>query len=86
MCQRKGALLWFVPREQLRLTTPTEHMSTYRFNRHVISHHFCPNCGIHPFGEGTGPDGRAMAAINLRCLEDFDLASVPVQYFDGRSA
>jgi hypothetical protein len=26
-----------------------------------------------------------MAAINLRTLENFDLESVPVKHFDGRS-
>lgn len=38
--------------------------------------------GMHP---GTDPQGRAMAAVNLRCLEGFDLASVPVQHYDGKS-
>jgi hypothetical protein len=26
-----------------------------------------------------------MAAINIRCLADVDLASIPVRHFDGRS-
>jgi hypothetical protein len=85
ICQRKGSLLWFVPREQLQLQTPEENASTYTFNKHAIKHRFCPVCGIHPYGEGTDPKGRAMAAINIRCLEGVDLASVPVQHFDGRS-
>ena len=85
MCQRKGSLLWFVPHETLRLLTPDEDASTYLFNKHVIKHRFCPTCGIHPYGEGTDPKGRRMAAINVRCLEDLDLASVPVTHFDGRS-
>lgn len=85
MCSRKGSLLWFVPREQLRLLTGEDAAATYLFNRHVIKHRFCPTCGIHPYGEGAGPGGAQMAAINLRTLEDFDLASVPVTQFDGRS-
>ncbi|MDQ0586331.1 GFA family protein [Variovorax paradoxus] len=85
MCQRKGSLLWFVPHEQLRLKTPPEDMSTYLFNKHVISHRFCGVCGIHPFGEGADPKGNKMAAINIRCLEGIDLQAVPVQHFDGRS-
>ena len=85
MCTRKGSLLWFVPREQLRLRTPDEAASTYLFNKRVIRHRFCPTCGIHPYGEGTDPQGRQMAAINIRCLEDVDLAAIPVQHFDGRS-
>ena len=31
------------------------------------------------------PKGNAVAAINIRCLEDVDLASVAVTHFDGRS-
>jgi hypothetical protein len=85
MCERKGSLLWFVPRAKLSLKTPEAALSTYTFNKHVIKHRFCSNCGIHPFGEGVDPKGNATAAINIRCLESIDLTSIPVNYFDGRS-
>ena len=85
ICSRKGSLLWFVPREQLTLRTPDDAAATYMFNKHVIKHRFCPVCGIHPYGEGTGPDGKAMAAINVRCLEGVDLDALPVMHYDGRS-
>src|SRR4051794_1623707 len=85
MCQRKGALMWFVARDALRLRTPEADASTYLFNKHVIRHRFCAVCGIHPYGEGVAPNGKQMAAINLRALENFDLASVPVRHVDGRS-
>lgn len=85
ICRRKGSLLWFVPRQQLRLLTPEENLSTYTFNKHVIQHHFCPKCGMHPFGEGSDPAGNAMAAINVRCLDDVDLDALTVKYFDGRA-
>jgi hypothetical protein len=85
MCSRRGSLLWFVARERMRLLTPEADAATYMFNKHVIKHRFCASCGIHPFGEGVDPEGRSMAAINVRCLEGIDLASVPVQHFDGRS-
>jgi hypothetical protein len=86
ICQRKGSLLWFVPRERLRLLTPDGNAATYTFNKHVIEHRFCPVCGIHPYGEGSDPKGNRMAAVNIRCLEDIDLDSVPVTRYDGRSA
>lgn len=85
ICSRKGSLLWFVPRDQLRLLTPEDAAATYTFNKHVIKHRFCPTCGIHPFAEGTDPKGNAMAAINIRCLEDVDPGAVPVHHYDGRS-
>lgn len=31
------------------------------------------------------PDGTAMAAINVRCLEDVDPEGLPVKHYDGRS-
>lgn len=85
MCGRRGSLLWFVPRAALRLTTPESAAATYTFNKHLIQHRFCPTCGIHPYGEGTAPDGNAMAAINLRCVEGVDLDAIPVHRYDGRS-
>jgi hypothetical protein len=85
MCSRKGSLLWFVPREKMRILGSEDAMATYTFRKHVIQHRFCPTCGIHPFGEGQDPKGNAMAAINVRCLEGIDLESVPVRHFDGKS-
>ena len=85
MCSRKGSLLFFVPRDQLRLLTYETDIGTYTFNKHVIKHRFCRNCGIHPYGEGIDPKGNQIAAINIRCLEGIDLESVPVQHFDGKS-
>lgn len=85
MCQRKGSLLWFVPRASLTLKTPDGNAGTYLFNKHVIRHRFCPVCGIHPYGEGTDPKGNAMAAVNIRCLEGIELDGIAVTAFDGRS-
>src|SRR5881394_1652764 len=85
ICSRKGVLMWFVPRDQMRLRTSEADMSTYTFNKHAIKHRFCPTCGIHTFGEAKDPKGNPMAAINIRCLEGIDLAAVPVKQFDGRA-
>lgn len=84
ICQRKGSLLWFVPKAELKLRTPDEAASTYTFNKHVIKHRFCPVCGIHPYGEGVDPQGNEVAAINIRCIEGIDLESIPVQHYNGR--
>ena len=83
-CSRKGYLLWFVPRGQLTLHGPESALATYTFNKHAIKHHFCPNCGCAPFGFGVS-NGTDMAAVNVRCLEDVELASVKRKFVDGRS-
>ncbi|MQA40978.1 GFA family protein [Rugamonas aquatica] len=85
MCQRKGVLMWFVPRQNMHLLTPDDAASTYLFNKHLIKHRFCPTCGIAPYSEGTAPNGDAMAAINIRCIEGIDLESIPVTHYDGRA-
>ena len=85
ICQRKGSLMWFVPRGALHLLTPDENAATYLFNKHRIRHRFCTTCGIHPYGEATAPSGEPMAAINIRCIEGIDLQAYPVTQFDGRS-
>lgn len=83
-CSRKGYLLWFVPRTQFKLATPAAQLGTYTFNKHVIKHHFCPDCGCAPFGFGSANDVE-MAAVNVRCLEDVELADVKRNFVDGRS-
>jgi hypothetical protein len=85
ICSKRGSLLWFVPRDKLTVTGESE-LATYTFNRHVIKHRFCKTCGVLPFGEGTDGKGVATAAINIRCLDDFDFTRVPVHEYDGRKA
>ena len=86
LCRRRGSLLAFFPRTALALSTPEQDMATYTFNTRAIRHHFCPTCGIAPFGEGTDPkSGEAMAAVNVRCLDGLDLAALPVVHYDGAS-
>lgn len=41
---------------------------------------------MHPYGEGVPlGGGEAMAAVNIRCLENVDLDKVPVKHFEGRA-
>ena len=86
ICSRRGSLLWFVPRNKLTLLTSEQNASTYMFNKHVIKHRFCATCGIHTYGEGSDASGNLTAAVNVRCLENFDFSALQVKPFDGRSA
>lgn len=85
MCRRRGGLLWFGPATVLELSTPRENLGSYKFNRHHIDHHFCPNCGVSPFSEGTDKTGAKTVAVNVRCLPDIDLAALKVVPVDGAS-
>lgn len=84
-CSRKGLLLTFVPADEFTLLTGEASLSEYRFNKHVIAHKFCSTCGAQPFSCGALPDGSAVYAVNLRCVSNLDLSTLPVQQVDGKS-
>jgi hypothetical protein len=83
-CSRKGYLLWFVGREQLKVSSGQDQLATYLFNKHTIEHKFCPTCGCAPLGFGRGQFAQK-AAVNVRCLEDVELKSLKVVPVDGKS-
>ena len=74
-----------MPDEQFTLKSGNAALGTYTFNKHVIQHHFCNRCGCAPFGFGNNPKGGQTAAINVRCLENFDLAAIKRTPVDGKS-
>jgi hypothetical protein len=84
-CQMKGLLLQFVPVDQFEILQGDDELSTYKFNTHTIEHLFCGDCGVEAFGMGKDADGKATAAINLRTLDEVDLAAVTRVPYDGRS-
>ena len=84
-CSRKGLLLYFVPRSTLNITSGGDTLKTYLFNKRVIEHKFCPECGVQPFSF-TEKDGAQLAAVNARCLTDFDWAALPRVPVDGKSS
>ena len=85
ICKPKGYLLWFVPEADFRLKTDEAALTEYRFNTHKIRHLFCATCGVQSYGEGVGPDGREMRAINVRCLDDVQLDTLRPIPWDGAS-
>ena len=84
-CNRKRFLLWFVPKAQFTLETPDASLTSYKFNKHVIDHLFCPTCGVQAFAYGADPDGNEVVAVNIRCLENIDQSAVTKIPFDGKS-
>jgi hypothetical protein len=84
-CRRTGNVLAFTTPDQFQLRTPQKDVSTYLFNKQVITHYHCANCGVATHGSGVGPDGKRMVAVNLRCVEDIDLDNLNIQKVDGAS-
>jgi len=85
ICSRAGYLLTFVPPEQFKLLQGEEQLKDYQFNKKRIHHLFCSNCGVHSFGQGTGPGGKQMYAVNVRCLEGVEPSGLGITQFDGKS-
>lgn len=84
-CARRGLLLAFTRPEDFTLAAGEGELVDYQFNRKVIHHLFCRTCGIESFGRGRTPDGAESVAINVRCLDGVDLATLNRIPFDGRS-
>jgi hypothetical protein len=85
-CSRKGLLLAFTPRENFTLEQGEASLSEYRFNKRVIAHQFCKVCGVQPFAFAKDPKGVDTAAINVRCVDGVDLATLKRTPYDGASA
>jgi len=85
ICTRGGTVLSFVPSTSFTLDQGEDALTKYQFNKRHIDHLFCKTCGIKSFARGKTPDGNEMVAINVRCLDDVDLAQVPTHAVDGKS-
>lgn len=85
MCGRAGSLLTFVAPEQFKLLSGDGEQTDYQFKSKNIHHLFCSTCGVRSFGHGTGPDGKTMYAINVRCLDGVDPNALSVTQVDGKS-
>lgn len=92
ICSRRGALIYRVPADAFRLLTPLSELSVYRWGSKTAADYFCPTCGILPFRKPSHPTAEEQAAgllpfegwaVNTRCLEGFDPASVPVRMIYG---
>ena len=84
ICTKRGLLWTFVTPDCFALRSGAEGLSDYQFHKKNIHHLFCPECGVESFARGTMPDGAEMVAINVRCLDNVDLAKLTPKPVDGR--
>ena len=85
ICAKKGILHHRVSAENFRLVSGQDALGTYQFGTMIAKHHFCTVCGIHTFTRPRAAPN--LYTINVRCLDDFDLAKEKVEVieFDGRN-
>lgn len=86
-CRRVASVMIAAPASAFTLHSGADMLVRYQFNKHVIEHLFCRQCGIQSFSRGTNADGSAGVVVNLGCLEG---APVPerqaVFRYDGANA
>ncbi len=84
-CQRLGWVMAFAPRARVTIAKGEEATTEYLFNKGKIRHQFCPTCGIETYAYAEAPDGTAMMAINVNCLDGVDPRALKSRPADGRS-
>lgn len=84
ICSRVAALRAFTRASEFKLLSGEDALTDYQFGKQHLHHLFCKVCGVHSFASGAGPDGVEMRAVNVRCLDGVDPATLPVSRFDGK--
>jgi len=83
MCSKSGFLHLIVKKEQFKLLSGEESLTTYRFNTQTARHLFCSHCGIKSFYvPRSHPDGYS---VNARCLDEGSFTIAGVRKIDGRN-
>ncbi|HHB83076.1 MAG TPA: GFA family protein [Devosia sp.] len=86
VCKKRGALIYRVEEQNICFNTPLGDLTVYKWGTFTGKDYFCPVCGIMPFRRPSAPTDMELAegvkpfdgwAVNTRCLEGFDIASVP---------
>ena len=83
ICAKKGFLHLIVAPEHFELISGKDDLATYQFNTRTAKHTFCRICGVNPFYvPRSDPD---KIDVNVRCLDDIDLAAITPKTFDGQN-
>lgn len=82
LCRKKNALMTTVHESRFKLLAGANRLTLYQWNTRIARHQFCGVCGIYTFHrKRSTPDHYG---INVRCLDDFDPAAMPVRAAEGR--
>jgi hypothetical protein len=85
ICTKKGLHITFVDPQSFSLRAGEDSLKEYKFNRHVIAHRMCAECGVEPFARGRKPDGTRVIALNVSTIDGIDLSKVKMTPFDGKN-
>ena len=83
VCAKSGYLHLIVTKEQFKLLSGADSLTTYEFNTGTAKHLFCAVCGIKSFYvPRSHPDGYS---VNARCLDEGTVEAMSVVHGDGRN-
>jgi hypothetical protein len=77
----RNAVMAKIPERALTVLEGETMLTLYEWNTRRAKHYFCRRCGIYVFHrKRAAPDH---FGINVFCLENFDVASVPTRATEG---
>jgi hypothetical protein len=85
LCSRSAWLGAYYNPAVVNLITPRESIDTYIWGDRTIQICRCKTCGFTTHWESIDPQQTDRMGINARMMNDIDLDSIPVRYFDGAS-
>jgi len=81
LCRRLGALWHGASDSSVRIAEGADDLKLYQFNTMTAKHYSCRHCGVHLFSRPRLDPTRW--AVNVRCIDELDISSIPVRRFDG---
>jgi hypothetical protein len=84
ICTKKGLHFAFLSPPNFQLRAGEDNLKEYLFNKHAIRHQSCSDCGVEVFARGSKPDGTAVVALNVSCIDGIELAKLAMTPIDGR--
>lgn len=84
ICHKTGVTGANTKPDAFRLLSSENALGTYAMSP-AATRYFCRTCGIHCFGKGDVPEiGGAFVSVNVNTLDDVDVGTLEIGYFDGR--
>lgn len=73
----------YYPRSEFEEFVGLETLGNYMYGDLMVHNFFCKTCGVYPFHDTTVKPEHYR--VNLGCIDDLDIFSLPVRVIDGKS-
>src|ERR1700751_693219 len=85
ICTKRGLHFAFLAAEKFQLRAGGDNLSEYLFNKHAIRHQSCRNWRVEGLARGSKPDGTAVVALNVSCIDRIELSKLKMTPIDGKN-